>query len=189
MDGQLTQATNGYTGYYTGDELDANAAGYWPVTANGSSTFAMTNDDVQNEILCDELLITPFMDFSAESNLQLDFKAYHDGAYGSGDATVEVSTDGGSTWNVELILTPAASWENYSVNLSAYDGFSNVAIGFRWNDGGVCGGADNWGTGLAIDDVIVDETPSFDVFMADNSGQEYTIIPIDQVGVHLALRE
>ena len=176
-----TQATNGYTGYYTGDELDANAAGYWPVTANGSSTFAMTNDDVQNEILCDELLITPIMDFSAESNLQLDFKAYHDGAYGSGDATVEVSTDGGSTWTVELTLTPAASWENYSVNLSAYDGFPNVAIGFRWNDGGVCGGADNWGTGLAIDDVVVDETPSFDVSMADNSGLEYTIIPIDQI--------
>ena len=176
-----TQATNGYTGYYTGTELDANAAGYWPVTANGSSTFAMTNDDVQNEILCDELLISPSMDFSVQSNLQLDFKAYHDGAYGSGDATVEVSTDGGTTWSVELTLTPAASWENYSVNLSAYDGVSNVLIGFRWNDGGVCGGADNWGTGLAIDDVVVDETPSFDVSMVDNSGQEYTIVPIDQI--------
>ena len=161
--------------------MDANAAGYWPVTANGSSTFAMTNDDVQNEILCDELLISPSMDFSAQSNLQLDFKAYHDGAYGSGDATVEVSTDGGTTWSVELTLTPAASWENYSVNLSAYDGASNVLIGFRWNDGGVCGGADNWGTGLAIDDDVVDETPSFDVSMVDNSGQEYTIVPIDQI--------
>lgn len=176
-----TQATNGYTGYYTGNELDANAAGFWPVTANGSSTFAMTNDDVQNEILCDELLISPSMDFSTQTNLQLDFKAYHDGAYGSGDATVEVSTDGGTTWNVELTLTPAASWENYSVNLSAYDGVATVWIGFRWNDGGDCAGTDNWGTGLAIDDVVVDETPSFDVSMVDNSGQEYTIVPLDQI--------
>ena len=176
-----TQATNGYTGYYTGDELDANAAGFWPVTANGSSTFAMTNDDVQNEILCDELLISPSLDFSTQSNLQLDFKAYHDGAYGSGDATIEVSTDGGTTWNVELTLAPAASWENYSVNLSAYDGVAAVLIGFRWNDGGDCAGTDNWGTGLAIDDVVVDETPSFDVSMVDNSGQEYTIVPIDQI--------
>ena len=176
-----TQATNGYTGYYTGNELDANAGGYWPVTANGSSTFAMTNDDVQNEVLCDELLISPSMDFSAQSNLQLDFKAYHDGAYGSGDATVEVSTDGGTTWNLELTLTPAASWENYSVNLSAYDGSPSVLIGFRWNDGGDCAGTDNWGTGLAIDDVVVDETPSFDISMSDNSGQEYTIIPLDQI--------
>ena len=176
-----TQATNGYTGYYTGDELDANAAGFWPVTANGSSTFAMTNDDVQNEILCDELLISPSMDFSTQSNLQLDFKAYHDGAYGSGDATIEVSTDGGTTWNVELTLATAASWENYSVNLSAYDGVAAVLIGFRWNDGGDCAGTDNWGTGLAIDDVVVDETPSFDVAIVDNSGQEYTIVPIDQI--------
>ena len=176
-----TQATNGYTGYYTGDELDANAAGFWPVTANGSSTFAMTNDDVQNEILCDELLISPSLDFSTQSNLQLDFKAYHDGAYGSGDATIEVSTDGGTTWNVELTLAPAASWENYSVNLSPYDGVAAVLIGFRWNDGGDCAGTDNWGTGLAIDDVVVDETPSFDVAIVDNSGQEYTIVPIDQI--------
>jgi hypothetical protein len=176
-----TQATNGYTGYYTGSEVDANAAGYWPVTANGSTSFAMTNDDVQNDILCDELLISPSMDFSSQANLQLDFKAYHDGAYGSGDATVEVSTDGGTTWNVELTLTPAASWENYSVNLSAYDGIATVWIGFRWNDGGDCAGTDNWGTGLAIDDVVVDETPSFDVSMSDNSGLEYTIIPLDQL--------
>ena len=46
-----TQATNGYTGYYTGTELDANAGGFWPVTANGSIAFAMTNDDVQDDIL------------------------------------------------------------------------------------------------------------------------------------------
>ena len=177
----ITQATNGYTGFYTGDEVDANEAGFWPVTANGSTSFAMTNDDVQNDILCDELLISPSMDFSTESNLQLDFKAYHDGAYGSGDATVEVSTDGGTTWTVELTLTPAASWQNYAVNLSAYDGFASVWVGFRWNDGGDCAGSDNWGTGLAIDDVVVDATPSFDVSMADNSGREYTIIPLDQI--------
>ena len=176
-----TQAANGYTGFYSGNETDANIAGFWPVTNNGSALFAMTNDDAQNEILCDELLLSPSMDFSTLSNQQLDFKAYHDGAYGSGDATVEVSIDGGATWTVELTLTPAASWENYAVNLSAYDGVGTVWIGFRWNDGGDCAGADNWGTGLAIDDVIVNETPSFDISMEDNSGREYTVVPLDQI--------
>ena len=92
-----TQATNGYTGYYTGDEADASAAGYWPVTSNGSTSFAMTNDDVQNEILCDELLISPSMDLTGLNNVQVSFLAYHDGNYGSGDATVEGSVDGGAT--------------------------------------------------------------------------------------------
>lgn len=176
-----TEATNGYTGFYSGNETDANAGGFWPVTNNGSALFAMTNDDVQNEALCDELLLSPSMDFSLLTNQQLDFKAYHDGAYGSGDATVEVSTDGGVTWTVELTLTPAASWENYAVNLAAYDGVATVWIGFRWNDGGVCGGADNWGTGLAIDDVVVDGTPSFDISMQDDSEREYSVVPLDQV--------
>ncbi len=176
-----TQATNGYTGYYTGDEADASAAGYWPVTSNGSTSFAMTNDDVQNEILCDELLISPTMDFTGLNNVQVSFLAYHDGNYGSGDATVEGSVDGGATWTIIETLTPLAAWESYAVSLTAYDNESSVLIGFRWNDGGDCAGMDNWGTGLAIDNVIVEEAPPFEVTIDDNSLLEYTIIPLDQL--------
>lgn len=176
-----TQATNGYTGYYTGNETEANSAGYWPVAANGSSSFAMTNDDVQNEILCNELLISPSIDFTGLNNVQVSFIAYHDGLYGSGDATMEVSLDGGTTWTVIETLSPAASWESYALSLAAYDNESNVLLGFRWNDGGDCAGADNWGTGLAIDNVVVDEAPPFDVSMDDNSVREYTIVPLDQL--------
>ncbi len=176
-----TQATNGYTGYYTGNETEANLAGYWPVAANGSASFAMTNDDVQNEILCDELLISPTIDFTGLSNVQLSFIAYHDGLYGSGDATVEVSIDGGTNWAVIGTLSPAASWESYALSLSSYDNESAVLIGFRWSDGGDCAGVDNWGTGLAVDNVVVDEAPPFDVSMTDNSLREYTIVPLEQL--------
>ena len=176
-----TQAANGYTGFYTGDEVAANAAGYWPVLANGSASFAMTNDDVQNEILCNELLLSPVMDFTGLTNQQVSFLAYHDMNYGSGDATVEVSTDGGTTWVVEATLDASAAWETYVVNISAYDGLPAVWVGFRWNDGGDCAGVDNWGTGLAIDDVVVSAAPGFDAAIAETAPRAYTIVPLDQL--------
>ncbi len=35
----------GHPGWYTGNEVQANIGGFWPVPNNGSSLFAMTNDD------------------------------------------------------------------------------------------------------------------------------------------------
>ena len=37
------------------------------------------------------------------------------------------------------------------------------------------------GTGLAVDNVVVDEAPPFDVSMTDNSLREYTIVPLEQL--------
>jgi hypothetical protein len=181
-----TDATAAYGGFYTGNEADANAGGFWPVPNNGSTNFAMTNDDVANDTLANERLILPAVDLSGETGVGMSFDVFHDKNYGSGDATVEVSTDMGATWtNVLTIPADAANWQYIVVNLGAYDGLASVTVSFTWNDGGTPG-ADNWGTGLAVDNVVIETLPADEVtsnflinadIVTDN---EYTILPIGQ---------
>lgn len=186
--GMSSSSNSGATtaGWYTGDAAVANAGGYWPVPAH--TQFAMTNDDTNNDILCDELLILPELNFSGQSNMIISFDAFHDQGYGSGDAIVKVSTDQGATWtDVFTLLVDAANWQTVVVNLSAYDGNTSVTLGIWWNDGGDCTAAgDNWGTGLAIDNIVVENAPSDEI--AANwilpgdivNDYEYTMMPIGQ---------
>ena len=97
------------TGFFTGNSQDAGAGGYWTYL-DDHTTFAMTNDDsclpggvAPNEANnCDlsfEVLELPEFDFTGQSNdVFLIFDYYHDKNYGGGDASVEVSIDGGATW-------------------------------------------------------------------------------------------
>ncbi len=76
-------------------------------------------------------------------------EVYHDGLY-SGQASIELSTDGGSTWSyVYTIPEVNGSWQNISVPLLGYNGESNVLIAFRFNDSG------GWANGLAVDNVSI----------------------------------
>lgn len=174
------------SGWYTGDAAVASAGGYWPVPSH--TTFAMVNDDVDNDYLCDELLAMPELDFTGQSNMIVSFDVFHDQGYGSGDAIVKVSTDQGASWtDVKTLLVDAANWQSVVVNLSAYDGASSVTIGFAWSDGGDCTSTgDNWGTGLAIDNIVVENAPGDELagnwlLPADiTSDYEYTKIPLGQ---------
>ena len=66
-------------------------------------------------------------------------------------ATVEVSTDGGTTWTVLATLdgNSAYWWESRYINMSAYAGMSNVKVGFRYKDN------TGWVYGLALDNIKV----------------------------------
>jgi hypothetical protein len=187
--GNIAGTVTGYNGYYTGDVNDANTAGYWPVPANGSTYYAQCNDDYAGDFCCEERLITPSLDFSGQDSIILIFDVFHDKNYGSGDGIIEVSTDSGTTWTQLLTLTPdAAIWQTVFLSLDSYSDSSNVQISFFWNDGGDCTlGGDNWGTGLAIDNVTVakilsDNIANNQIFAADiQNDYEYTIIPSTQV--------
>jgi hypothetical protein len=74
-------------------------------------------------------------------------------------ATVEVSTDNGSTWTVVSTLAGNAQywWETRYIDLGAYAGQSNVMLGFRYGDGG------DWLYGWAIDNVMVFEPTTSDM--------------------------
>ena len=45
-----------------------------------------------------EVLELPEFDFTGQSNMWILFDFYHDKNWGGGDASVEVSIDGGATW-------------------------------------------------------------------------------------------
>jgi hypothetical protein len=71
-------------------------------------------------------------------------------------ATVEISTDGGTTWSIVQTLSgnTAYWWEPRYINLSAYAGMTGVKLGFRYKDGGA------WLYGYAVDNVKVYDPPT-----------------------------
>jgi hypothetical protein len=152
---------------------------YLPIP--GHTIYAASNDDAYDDgsstlNLADrDRLITPVLDLTPYSatGVVLEFAYVQPGTYGS-SGSVEVSTDGGTTWNEVEALTAAADWTNAQVDLSAFTASSTVRVAFRHNDGG------NWGDGFAIDDVIISSVPGTDVSVDEITVAEYVAVgPID----------
>ena len=149
-----TITTNG-VGWAFGNNLSSS---YWAIPSH--TVYAAMNDDDAgsgNDGSVD-YLITPTLDLSTYSAVILDFAEFMDGSYGE-SASVEVSTDGGSTWTNVYDITAGSDWATVTVPLSAYAGQSNVKIGFHANDNG------QWASGWAIDDVHIYEPMAYDVAM------------------------
>ena len=71
---------NNYTGFYTGDAAAANVGGFWPVPAHGQ--FAMANDDIAGDLLCNEILILPELDFTGQYDMIMQLDIFHDQNFG-----------------------------------------------------------------------------------------------------------
>lgn len=150
-----TQTTNG-VGWAFGSNLSST---YWTIPSH--TIYAASNDDGAgsgNDGSVD-YLITPALDFSGNTAVILEFAEFMDGAY-SESASVEVSTNGGSTWTNVYNIATGTDWTTVMVPLSAYAGQSNVLVGFHANDNG------DWASGFAIDDVNIYEPAPYDVAMA-----------------------
>lgn len=183
-------------GFFTGNSTDAGAGGYWTYL-DEHTQFAMTNDDsclpnaaAPNENNnCDlsfEVLELPMFDFSqADTGMWLQFEFYHDKNWGGGDAMVEVSNDGGSTWN-ELSgnLPDEQDWQSAAYSLSDYNLQDSIVIRFVWSDGG------NWASGFAVDDITVNPLPENSVRLDEiyqltpstyNGGATFKNIPLEQI--------
>ena len=135
----------------------------WFATSDGSSaeltipphtTYAAVNNDLAgagNNGCCDYLL-TPEMDLTQASSYTLSFNSFFRG-WDAETATVEISTDGGNTWNILLEVLPHFTWATLSIDLSPYSGpagSQQVQLAFKASDNGNAGA-----TGWAIDDVVV----------------------------------
>lgn len=157
--------------FKTHNSTTANGGGYWPVPQVGAGNkFAGVNDD-NTPCDCDNVdsyVQSPSMDFSAASNIAISFDIFHDMNFGGGDATLQISTDGGATFIIRSIGIDAAGanidvfpadqdyWQSIIVPL--YDiTASNVIIRFQWTDAG------SWASGFAVDNVIVGELPASDI--------------------------
>jgi hypothetical protein len=153
-----TLATDG--GWNSGTAADLGSA-YWTFDDNGSTVVA-TNDDDCN---CDksmDYLITPELDFTDLSGPVLIFDINFAGGTYQGStevATIEVSLDGGTTWELVETLdgSGTTAWGTEEVALVAYAGQPSVHIGFHYNDGG------GWLFGLAIDNVSIGDLPGKDI--------------------------
>jgi hypothetical protein len=154
-----SSTTPGAGDFYTGNDGDANAGGYWPVPTHGQ--FAMANDDVCNCTMTAVYLETPSMNFTGKTGVAMTYNTVDDGTYGGNPHSVEVSVNGGAWSNVYTHAFNAnIVWEGVLVSLGAgTDNQADVRVRFKYDDGG------GWATGVAIDDVVIDELPANEVEM------------------------
>lgn len=123
----------------------------------GTGDAACASSDVFGSAEYDTELWTPAMDLSMYTNTTLDLLANYQNFASLDFFDIDVSTDGGSTWTNELSWNEdhggfrATPGEAINLNLSAYDGQSNVIIRFRYYDPNT--GDYNWY--VQIDDVLV----------------------------------
>ena len=143
----------------------ATDGGWKSGTALGSSGFAIaahtrylaTNDDACNCNKSNDFIHTPAFSLVGSTTPVLKYDLqYFNGNYGGSQeiGTVEVSTDGGTTWTVVESFGGVGPWVNHSNILSAYAGAASVMIGWRYNDGS------GWEYGMALDNVAVIEPPA-----------------------------
>jgi hypothetical protein len=145
---------------WTKIDFHANPTSNWHEDTDLGNTFPQVLYNDAN--LMDEWLITPSLDLTSYTDLQLRFSFFtsyywlvdpFDGA----DFMVKVSTDGGTNWTqiwVEEDYGVFSSYVWYDVVLpfNAYAGMSNVKIAFHWY------GDD--GAQTRFDDVILEEPPT-----------------------------
>lgn len=187
--------------FKTHNSTTANGGGYWPVPQVGTGNkFAGANDDNTpcDCAMDDVYLQSPTLDFSAASNIAISFDIFHDGNFGGGDATLQVSTDGGTTFNIVPIGVDATGanidvfpldqdyWQSIIVPLYNVTS-STVVIRFQWTDAG------SWASGFAVDNVVVGELPAKDIrVVKTKSGDwnqanfglgfwDYNRVPVTQV--------
>ncbi len=135
----------------------------WFSTSDGSSTeltipphttYAVVNNDLAgagNNGCCD-YLVTPEMNLTLAGSYTLSFSSFFRG-WDAETAIVEISTDGGNTWNLLLEVLPHFTWATLTIDLSPYSGLAgsqHVQLAFKASDNGNAGA-----TGWAIDDVAV----------------------------------
>lgn len=146
---QSTSATDGGWKFGTTQSVSSSS---WGVPNTNATKVAGTNDDACNCNKSKDYLITPPMDFTTSAAFAMSFDSYFGAfVYDSYEAaSVEVSTDGGATWDVVYELPGNdAGWDSHIVNLSDYAGNAQVWVAFHYNDDG------GWAYGWAIDNVQI----------------------------------
>lgn len=152
--------------------VSANNGGYWPVpvTTTGNR-FAGANDDGApcDCDMIDSYLQTPELDFTDASNVAVTFDIFHDQGFGGGDATIQVSTDGGTNFTIiplgtdvdgniiDVLPVDFDVWQTIIVPVYDLSGEASVIFRFQWTDGG------SWASGFAVDNVIIGELPNLDL--------------------------
>ena len=157
-----TISSNG-AGWSFGSNLSST---YWSIPSH--TVYAAANDDgagSSNDGSMDYLK-TPVLDLSSYSSVLLTFDGFMTGDY-SETATIEVSTDNGSTWTTVFDVPAANDWTTYTVSLASYAGQSSVMVAFHADDNG------DWASGFAVDNVHIYEPLAYDAAMVSINTAPY----------------
>ncbi|MEA3443525.1 MAG: choice-of-anchor J domain-containing protein, partial [Bacteroidota bacterium] len=129
------------------------------MNSSGFGAFGVSSDE--NCGGCDksvDLMISPALDLSGHTFVSLEFRGYFFGFQGA-KGYVLVSFDNGVSWaDTAYTMLSTGSWEDISVDLSAYVD-SVISLGFHYSDPNT--NADGWGFG--VDEVNVYEPLSYDI--------------------------
>lgn len=167
---KTTLATDG--GWKNGAAAALSSANYTFSTTNATK-FMGTNDDACNCNKSADRLVSPSLDFTNPGNYRLSTDIYFQKGTYQGKTevgTIEISTNGGTTWTVLRNLTAAADWRTESIDLSSYAGNSDVKISFLYNDG------TGWLFGMGVDNVSVFIPQPDDAKLASVSLNRYSLI-------------
>ena len=175
---QQTNATDGGWLFGTSTALESQ---YWTIPTH--TQIAATNDDGCN---CDKSMdafISIPMDLSMYTKVLMSVDVFfQEGSY-QGDTetgSIDVSTNGGTTWTPLVTLTGEADWRSVGIDLSAYAGMSSVMIGFTYGDAG------GWLFGYAIDNVEIYEPLDYDIGISEITMLNYAVVgsgPVSVTGV------
>ncbi len=137
-------------------QSDGYVYGSPPVTfhSNDNSQFYITNSDSQGSAgITNTALISPVINTTGYTALSLKFWHYFRYIDAESMAKVEVSTDGGSTWEATALASysttqgSATAFTETIIDLSGYINQSNLKIRFRYHD--------TYGWYWAIDNVTI----------------------------------
>jgi len=121
---------------------------YWNIPNHNQ--FAVSNDDACDcDMMQDRLISPPLILDNLEDDISLSFSAFFTADYGS-IASIEISNDMGYSWQNLVVLTPSSNWQDISINISNYATSDTIQLAFSHSD------SHSWGSGFAIDDVLVD---------------------------------
>jgi hypothetical protein len=131
-----------------------------------SGNYAEINSDANGENGAEDIsLISPAMDLSSMSTIKLSFDSFMRGGYDE-LITIEVSADGGTTWEVIDSITGTGTTYDYQYGKMLYDISSIVAgstaahIKLRWN-------GDN-SYGWSFDNIVVQQPEGSAPNVAEN---------------------
>ena len=142
----------------TGDAIGYAAGnGYLYANTGIAGKYAEINSDAGGNNGAEVIsLISPAMDLSTYTNINLSFDSWLTGGYGE-VVTVEVSADGGTTWTVIDTITGTGTSNDYQFGTMLYDistivaGSAAAHIKLKWLNAG----GNSWG--WSFDNIVVQQ--------------------------------
>ena len=174
--GWATETVGTDSGFVT----QGNSPGNFYLMTPYDGNYVFSNDDICNCDKSEDYLTLPgYFDFTAGDIYSMSFFYELNDAY-DGVAEMQTSIDGGSSWSTFESLAATSSidgtwiWSSKTMSLASLNGNSDVRFRFLFNDEG------SYAFGLALDNILIDVTPDFDLGIVDLSANDYYRIPVDQ---------